>query len=74
MDIVAIIRLLLSVTDWLMKQASDAQQRRIGRDGEILRNAEKIVRRAQIAKQIDNEFEHLGANDVDERLREYYRD
>ncbi len=74
MSIVTIIRLLLGITNMLMRRASDRQQQTIGADRVIKSNLVNILVSVRTSKRIDAASKQYTDEDVDRILKGKFRD
>ena len=74
MSALAIIRLLLSLANWITNRVSEAEQRKIGEDEYVRKSLLTLATSTRIAKQIDAASNKLSPDAVDSILRTYYRD
>lgn len=72
-NIVTIIRLLLSVVSLLIRRADDAKQQEIGKDELIREQLAGMAVRLRIAKEIDVSVSSMSDDDIDRVLQSYYR-
>lgn len=68
------IQLLLQIVLKIMDHMDDKEQQRIGEDRAVKRALAKIVERTQRAHDIDDESRTWSDADIDDRLRDYWRD
>lgn len=68
-----IITVLLQLVAVIIKSRSDKEQQRIGADKVIKETLLDIAFKTKIARQIDDDSNDWSSDDIDSRLRNYYR-
>lgn len=74
MSWLALIRALLEIAVWFLNRASDEEQRKIGEDRAVNKALSELAVRTGKAKEIALASRDWTRDDIDRRLRDYYRD
>lgn len=74
MNLIVIIKTLLQIVSFLMRKADEAQLKELGKDELVKQQLTELVTRTATAKAIAAEFANKSDADIDDFLRDYYRD
>lgn len=74
MDWIAIVRLLLGIVNTVVQRLDDAKQQEIGKDAVVKEQLEGLVKSLGHAKFIDDRVDRMSDADVDNVLRNDFRD
>lgn len=69
-----IIRALLEIAVFFLGKLNDHEQQKIGEDRAVKKALTELTIRAGVAKEISDASRNWSRADIDERLRDYYRD
>jgi hypothetical protein len=72
-QMVELIKLILLIASWLVDKRSEADQRKIGEDEAVREALLNLSIRTRVAKTVSLDSGNWTASDIDERLRDYYR-
>ena len=74
MNIIVIIKTLLQIVSFLIRKADEKQLKELGKDELVKQQLTELVARTDVAKSIAAEFAAKSDADIDDFLRDHYRD
>lgn len=74
MNIIVIIKTLLQIVSFLMRKADEAQLKELGKDELVKEQLADLVARTATAKEIADRFHNMSDSDIDDFLRDKFRD
>lgn len=74
MNMLALIRFVLELANFLLRRLDAQEQQKIGEDRVIKKSLTELVLRTDVAKAVADASREWDRAELDERLREYYRD